>query len=198
MPLAVLPTGALNSIRRTAAVSASIQTSPFTGGQQIQDWGGEWWEFDIDFWPQAGDAGRALSGFLTGLRGPITPFILRDPAEANSASLGSPFVNGGSQIGRSLVTSGWNASQTVLMAGQFFQLGTDTATRMYQVTEDVISDGSGNATLNFWPSLRQSPADSDPIETANPGVVVRLQRSVPTDIAPHASYAFSVRAREEI
>lgn len=198
MPLPIIPTTALNGVRRTPVTSSAAVGSPFSGKQQVYAWGGEWWEYDLEFWPQYGADGRALSGFLTALGGLTGTFIFKDPAEKNTASVGTPVVAGASQTGSSLNTSGWTPSITVLTAGQFIQLGTDTTTRLHQVTADATSDGGGLATLAIWPALRESPADLASITIDEPGVILRLQESPPTFIAPTTSYRFSLSAREVI
>ena len=72
---------------------------------------------------------------------------------------GTPLVNGSSQTGSSLITDGWPASKTVLRAGDYFSVNGE----LKQVTSDVLSDGSGNATIPFKPFLRGSPADNAPL-----------------------------------
>ena len=198
MVLPVMPTGALNNVVRRPVVAAAVTSSPFTGEQQVQDWGGEWWEYSIDFWPQTGNDGRAIAAFLAALRGPVGTFIFEDPAEANTASVGTPLVDGASQTGSTLITKGWSLSITVLSAGQFIQLGSDSTARLHMVTADAVSDGSGNSTLAIWPALRESPVNSSVIVIDNPGVVLRLTQNVDVDITPHTTYQFSVSAREVI
>jgi hypothetical protein len=76
----------------------------------------------------------------------------------------TPVVNGASQIGSSLVTSGWANSQAVLNQGDIFTIAgvytvnyvTGTATNtlaQFVVTANVTSDGSGNATIPFSTGL---------------------------------------------
>jgi hypothetical protein len=68
---------------------------------------------------------------------------------------GTPRVNGGSQTGTSLVTDGWPPNQVVLKAGDMFSCG-----ELKRASADVLSDGSGNATITFRPAIRTSPADN--------------------------------------
>ena len=78
MPLTILPNDALSDISRTPISARAFAASPFTGTQQVQDWGGEWWEYDLEFWAQVGAPGRALSAFFTSV-GKGGQFIFRDP-----------------------------------------------------------------------------------------------------------------------
>lgn len=82
-----------------------------------------------------------------------------------------PLVNGASQAGTSLASDGWKASSTVLLAGDYFQIGD----QYFMAVEDAASDSGGIATLEFRPALRDSPADNAEIQTLNPALVARLQ-----------------------
>jgi len=86
---------------------------------------------------------------------------------------GSALVNGASQTATSIITDGWNfLSQTVLVAGDFFQI----EDQLYMALEDVITDGSGNATINFEPAIRTSPADNATVVTKQPVMIARLSQ----------------------
>jgi len=78
---------------------------------------------------------------------------------------GTPLVNGASQIGASLVTDGWTAAAANrLKRGDVIEIADVDAVnpqsrqstgslRKFLVTQDVASDGSGNATIPIWPSI---------------------------------------------
>jgi len=106
-----------------------------------------------------------LWAFLTNLAGQSTTFLLSLPAYTPlGTASGTPLVKGGSQVGTSLVTDGWSLSQTVLKAGDWIQIASDL--KVYMVTADAVSDGSGNATISIFPALRLTPADNAIISTA--------------------------------
>lgn len=189
------PTDIISSVERGLGVAAAASTSPFTGTPQVQDWGGEWWEYSVEVTVRQGADGRSLSAFLAKLKGLVTPFLLDDPTLSQDGSYGTPLVNGASQTGNTLVTDGWSA--TGLSAGDFFSLGADEDTQFYQLTADV-TPVAGAATLNFIPALRSSPADNAAIEVSSPKVLLRLTSPVPTRISAGALYRFNFTAREAI
>ena len=195
MTVPVFPTGLVSGVTRTLSASAATVQSPFSGTQDVQDWGGSWWEYTIDVILRKDADGRALSAFLAKLRGPVTPFLFTDPATSQGGSYGTPLVDGGSQTGGTLVTDGWSA--TGLLAGDFFSMGSDEDTRLYQITADV-SPSAGAATLEFVPNLRTSPDDGDALNVTAPQVLLRLTSPVPTSIDPGDLYKFSLTAREAI
>jgi hypothetical protein len=195
MTTPTLPVDLVSAVNRVLGVAATPVASPFTGGQDVQDWGGEWWEYSIDVAVRKQAEGRALSAFFAKLRGPVTPFLFCDPAVRQSGSYGTPAVNGASQSGNALVTDGW--SSTGLKDGDFFSLGSGLSTEFYQLTADV-QPVAGAATLEFVPALRTSPADNALLEVSSPKVLLRLTSPVPAGISPGDLYRFNFTAREAI
>lgn len=192
---AVLPINRIMSINRSLFTAVTSVDSPFSLTSQVQDWGGERWDYKIDFATMGPDDGRVLSVFFAALGGQRTPFLLEDPTISNPGGLGVPLVNGGGQTGNSLVTDGWSA--VGLRAGDFFSLGADDTTRLYQVTADVTPTG-GAATIQFVPRLRASPANNAPLNVTAPRVLLRLDGPAPAGIALPGHYRFSISAREDI
>ena len=193
-----LPLTLISSIERRLVTAVTAQTSPFTGSQQIQDWGGEWWEMSFEVALTKGRDGRRLSAFFTALGGMRGWFVLRDPSMARPDLTHSITVAGAGQSGSTLVTAGWTPETLALEAGDFISLGTGQDMRLYQVSFDAYADAQGRATLSLTPRLRMLPADLSPVEIAEPGVALRLLQPVPTRIARADSFRFSVTAREAL
>ncbi len=190
-----LPTTLLRRVQRRLVAASAFSTSPFTGSQQVQDWGGRWWAYEIEFSVSQGAAARRLSIVLDALYGGVNTFTLRDPSIVNLSGLGSPRVNGGGQSGNTLITDGWTGGG--LRAGDFFSLGSLDAERLYRVTVDAVPSG-GAAAVNFIPPLRSVPADNAPLNVVNPGVVLRPQGVIPTDIGRVDKHEFTITAREAL
>ncbi|HCY99801.1 MAG: hypothetical protein A3D16_20715 [Rhodobacterales bacterium RIFCSPHIGHO2_02_FULL_62_130] len=193
-----LPLTLLQSLERRLVSATAVATSPFTGSEQVQDWGGEWWEYGIEMARTNGRDGRRLSAFLTALGGLRGRFLFRDPTIRQPGIAYTPTVAGAGQSGGTLNTNGWPASSTPLFAGDFFSLGVDHQTRLYQLTADVISNASGLATLSFVPRLRASPTDGAALEIAAPAVLLRLTAPVPTRIGRADTFLFTLTAREAL
>ncbi len=193
-----LPLTLVSSIERRLATATAVATSPFTGTEQVQDWGGEWWEYGVEMARTNGRDGRRLSAFLSALGGPRGRFLFRDPTIRQPGIAYTATVAGAGQSGGTLNTNGWPASSTPLFAGDFFSLGVDHQTRLYQLTADVISNASGLATLSFVPRLRASPTDGAALEIAAPAVLLRLTAPVPTRIGRADTFLFTLTAREAL
>jgi hypothetical protein len=198
MTVPSLPLHLVESLERRLVASVTAATSSFTGSQQMQDWGGEWWEFTFEMALTRGREARRLSAFFAALGGMRGPFLFRDPSAGRSDLLADPIVSGGGQTGDALVTSGWAPSSPALETGDFISLGDDTDTRLYQITADVVANGSGKATLQITPRLRSSPLNGAALEIAAPAVLLRLTGPVPTRITRADSHRFSVTAREAL
>jgi len=72
---------------------------------------------------------------------------------------GTPLIKGAGQTGKVVLTDGWPNATTVLKAGDIISFGTN-GSKVYRVTADVTSSGTGTATLNIFPDLVSSPSDN--------------------------------------
>lgn len=148
------------TIRAKNIVSSSA--SPFTGQQQVFKHQGEWWEMEVTLPAMKRDDAEQVAAFLVSLQGQYNTFNLGDKANTapRGVGTGTPVVNGGSQTGYALDTTGWTSSTTgILKAGDWIQLGSGASSRLYKVLSDANSDGNGDAQLSIWPRLRSSPSD---------------------------------------
>jgi hypothetical protein len=195
MPIPVLPLKMVSSVERRLATSVAEARSPFTGTSQIQDWGASWWEYQIDMAVTQGANARRLSAFFTALGGLRGRFLFPDPSIEVPIAAGNPYITEAQAAGAStLQTAGWGLG---LRAGDFFQLGSDTTTRLYQLTEDVTPLGS-EATLAFVPPLRAAAQVGTPIGLNTPSVLLRLTAPVPTAIGRADQHRFTISAREAL
>jgi len=195
MPIPVLPLTLVSSVERRLATSVAEARSPFTGTSQIQDWGASWWEYQIEMAVTQGANARRLSAFFTALGGLRGRFLFPDPSIEVPIAVGNPYVTEAQSAGTStLQTAGWGIG---LRAGDFFQLGSDTTTRLYQLTEDVTALGS-EATLAFVPPLRTAVQFGVPIGLDAPSALLRLTAPVPTVIARADQHRFTISAREAL
>lgn len=198
MSLPLLPLPLIESLERRLVTSVAVTTSPFTGSQQVQDWGGDWWEYRFDMALTKGARGRLLSAFFAGLGGPRGRFLFTDPSADPIPGTGAPTVALANQTGARLETEGWEPDRLVLRAGDVLSLGSEDSTRLYQVTGDVTSNTTGAASLALTPRLRSAPPQFAPLNVSAPQVLLRLTEPVATRITRADSYRFSVTAREAL
>lgn len=165
------------SASMTAKSVVGVSRSPFTGAQQVQKHQGQWWEFQASLPPMTRATAEEWVAFLLSLNGMQGTFLLGDPlgTTARGIATGTPLVKGASQTGNSLITDGWTASQTgILKAGDYFQLGSSTSSKLYKVLNDANSDGSGNATFDIWPNINTAVSDDTALTVASAKGLFRL------------------------
>ena len=195
MAIPVLPLTLVASLERRLVTSVAEARSPFTGTSQIQDWGASWWEYQIEMAVTQGAKARRLSAFFTALGGLRGRFLFPDPSIEVPVAAGNPYVTEAQVAGAStLKTAGWGLG---LRAGDFFQLGSDAATRLYQVTADVVPLAS-EAVINFVPPLRASAPAGALLGLSAPSVLLRLTAPVSTVIGRADQHRFTLSAREAL
>lgn len=151
-PISLPSSPAISSINWRQVNTTGVSRSPFTLQQQVYEWPGDSWAIDVGIDSMDREEVAPWIAALSSLRGQRGTFQLGDVLSAISQGSpgGTPLVNGASQTGYSLVTDGWTISTLVLKAGDRIQVDSS----LYMVSQDVTSDGSGNATIDLWPSLR--------------------------------------------
>lgn len=167
--------------RLMRVVAASV--SEFTLKQQVYQFPGEQWQGDIVLPPLSRSDAGLVQAFLAELRGSFGTFLYGDPMALAFGKLGagggSPLVDGADQTGNSLDIDDCSASITDwLKAGDYFQLGTGSTSRLYMIAADVDTDGAGSATLTFNPALRAAPANDAVVTITDPMGVMRLDSNV--------------------
>lgn len=172
---------------------AQQNMSEWTGARQVLASGRGWWECNVTLPPIVGEAAvnpwRAFFGLA---RGAANDFQVPVNEIAQSSSTATPLVNGAGQTGRSLNTDGWPNSTAVLSAGQFVTIGN----QLLQLTADVTSNGSGQATLSFEPAIRVSPADNAAIEYKNPYALMYFVENPGYSVEPGLIYSLTLNLRE--
>ncbi len=165
-------------VKLTARSTAAMSQSPFTGEQQVYAHQGQWWEAVVEYPVMPRAHAEPILSALVQLLGRKGTLLLgdADAAVANGSLDGAPVVDGAGQSGQTLATRGWtNNASGVLAAGDYIQVGSGTAQRLYKVLNDANADSAGEATLDIFPRLRESPADGATIVTAACKGTFRLQ-----------------------
>jgi hypothetical protein len=173
--------------------------SPFTGKRQTLAMPYAVWILQATYSKaDLVNAGK-LRSFLAQLDGQANNFRLKLP-DYHSPSTGyagpAGAVNGANQVGTSLITNGWSNSVALFKEGDYFNINDE----LKLITADVSSNGSGQATLNFKPAIRTSPANALALGVVDPTVLL-----VSTDdnaaswkLTPPILYDFVLNAMEDI
>lgn len=197
-----------SSVKMKIKTMVGSTVSPFTLGQQTYAWPNERWEADFTLPPmKRAIAEQWVGGFLVALNGMEGSFLMGQPGYTTPQgtwSGQSPQVNNevGSptlvQTGKTLYIKNLTASSTG-KAGDLFQLGSGSTSRLYKLTKDFTADGSGLAQLDFSPRLRASPAHGAAITLASPkGLFMLAGNDDGWDIGEAMVYGLSFSAIEDL
>lgn len=170
LPTVQLPASAtLTSVQPTrTSVSHSLRRQARTSGVQR-------WAISLGWTPMRRSVFMQFYAFLLGQRGQADTFTctLAGHTAPQGTWSGTPVVSGASQTGRSVVLGGFTASQTgVAKAGDLFKFAGHT--KVYMVTADASSNGSGVATLSMEPALLVSPSSGEALVSSNVPFTVAL------------------------
>tara|TARA_R100001443_G_scaffold16766_4_gene27179 strand:- start:1127 stop:1726 length:600 start_codon:yes stop_codon:yes gene_type:complete len=147
--------------------------SPLSNSIQVSELTGARWYATFNLPPMKKTNALEYIGFLQRLQGRVHSFYGYDAnhrSPSGTIAGSTLLVNGASQTGTSLVLDGGANSTLVLKAGDFFSVNNE----LKMVTADATTDGSGDVTVNFVPSLRSSPSDDASITTTNPVCTMKL------------------------
>jgi len=159
-----------------ALTSSATVSSPYTFQMQVQESLGELWTVDISLPLMSREDAELWITFLLKLRGKKGTFLFGDPygREPRGHALGSPVVNGGSQVGETLEVAGFPANAgNLLLAGDYIQIENS----LYKVLDDVSSDSLGFASIEIFPRIKISPPDSATIIMNNAKGLFRLTQN---------------------
>lgn len=178
--------------------------SPFSLSQEIQLWPGNLWQIEANFPPMLTSEGEQWVSFLLALYGKYGTFVMGDyNRQAPQGPMsGSPVVSGSNPAGAyQLSIRGAAASVTNwAVAGDYLQITAPSAPqRLYKILQNASSNGSGDLTVDIFPSLREALADGNPIITANCVGTFRLQENSYTwKIDRNKMYSISFKAKEAV
>ncbi len=146
-----------NLVSNTPAFVSKAQS----GKRQVRRFGAHLWSLTAKYSALTRDQFAPVYAFAVKQKGQYGTFTIVIPEMSSPLGVGTgtPLVSGAGQVGNTLTTSGWTPNtSSILKAGDIFNISNDT--KVYMVTEDANSDGSGNATLTFEPDMVRTPADA--------------------------------------
>jgi len=169
-------TRTLNQISFRARNIVGISESSFSLEQEVQETMAEAIAFEASLPPLSKNDGEEYVGWLLSLTGTRGTFLLGDianPQPRGTWAGQSPLVVGASQTGKILNIDGLAAGATGKV-GDWFGLGTGATSHLHKLVLPFTANGSGQASLDFWPRLRGIPADNAPLVLSAPKCVWRL------------------------
>lgn len=164
-----LPSGDLEDVQIELDQNFQVNRSAWTGRRRVSGMPGaqRWYASAIVPNIATEDEERPWRLFLLKLRGPVHKF--RFPVACSQRSGANPTVRSGATPFTTLPLQGLPASVTVLRGGQFMTVPLPSGHhRLVMLTEDLVSNASGQATATFVPELMETPATGATVETIAP------------------------------
>lgn len=119
------------------------------------------------------------------------------PRGSFDSGLDTPAVLGPSQVGTSVDLAGFRTTETnLLRKGDYMQF-TNHA-KVYMVVEDFSSDGLGEGTIEIYPPLQQSPADTEAVVFESVTMTVAAAQDIAEQaVQPPLIYNFNLQLVED-
>lgn len=201
-PLAIPFTA--NKTRLTLLDTVGESISPFSLKAQTYDWLADRLGVELSFPPMKRVKAAQMAAFMASMRGKAATFLAGDPMcpSPQGVATGTPLVNG-TNTARSatLAIKGWTNSVTgILKAGDWIQVtASGKPQRIYMNLKDLNSDGSGHATLDIFPRLREDLSDGTAIVISSPKGTFRISTNQRQwDIETYLMASFTLSGIEAI
>ena len=169
------PSSPLPSAVVVSSMSVTQQDMTHSGRRNVRQFGAQKWRLNCTF-PStlSRDQFMPMYAFLVSQAGKFGTFLFTPPdlATARGSPSGSPLVQGGSQTGVSVTTDQWPNNTDIFKAGDVIKFAGHN--KVYMLTEDATSNGSGVATLVIYPPLMESPANNEAISYADVPFTVQV------------------------
>ena len=194
-----LPTSPAFSSLIVQSVQPTFISRSISGRRQARQTHGQYFKMTATSPPMTRAEFAPINAFITKQRGRYESFSLIPPVlnAGLGSPAGTPLVNGASQTGRSVVTDGWNNSITIFKAGDYLKFANHD--KVYTVTADASSDGSGDSTISIEPALVTSPADNSAITyTSVPFTVAMTTRVQEFSTGTSGLYEYELDLEEVI
>ena len=186
-------------VDKTTTTPANV-TNSLSGKSFRVAYGAQFYQANLTYANMTLRTMRPLQGFMAQAFGPTFSFEIVFPEVSFSTSLNPPSstcrTNGAVSKGvKSVTLENCGASKEVLNGGDYFKF--DNHSKVYQATNQCLSDGSGNATLFFAGSLVEDvPDNTDLTISAVPFTMILDSNDNATRTGVGGISTFNVKMRE--
>jgi len=169
-----------------------------SGKRSVKQFAAQYFSFSVQMPPLQQSDFMSIYAFLTKQQGSFQTFTFEYPLDNQGADKGQTdiLVNGAVALGsNSIAMDGFTNSTTgVLKAGDLIKFASDN--KVYMVTADANSNGSGEATITIEPPLQVAASDNAAVTVNKPSFRVALMQDdllYSTDAAGFFTLSFDVR-----
>lgn len=162
------------------SIEPTLVSTTISLKRQVRSRGGQRWMLNVSFPPMTRAEFAPIYAFSVKQKGQYETFTYVPPtiSTTRGSSGETPVVNGAISAGAVTANvDGLTASTSnILRAGDFIKFSDHT--KIYMVTDDMSSDGSGDATLNFHPAATEAIPNNATITIASVPFTVSFQDDV--------------------
>jgi len=200
-----VPLDAVQEVSFDLRHASNHTRSPYTYRGTGQEFEGDMWTLTLGYRGLNRTLAQPVLAFKDALRGPVGTFVAPFPgytlplgAAKNTAS--SPTVDGSGQAGSATLaiknapvsTTGW------LVEGDIIQVGPASRPHWHRVLAEVDTDGSGKASIDVAPRLRDGTSDNDLISYTRPLCLFRLVEFAPVGLRKPVLHSFDLVCEEAL
>ena len=179
--------------KTTNATARSM--SPFTFKDTVFDYGGSIREVDITLPPMKRAAADVWISFLLSLRGQKDTFLLGDPDAKTLRGTATSLTITGTK--GEVVVDGTMTNGHTLKTGDYFQLGSGSAARLYRVLEDYTGSGSAEDII-IYPPLRFDASSASAVLSNTVGLFRLSSNQMEWNANEVSTYGLSFSAVEVV
>lgn len=177
-PLTLPTAPAFSKARWTLKRATALSESPFTGQQQVFDYGYALWTATLTLPPMMREQAANWEAFMMKLHGRKGTFLLGDP-DAKTIQGGAnttATLNADIAVGDFTIEINTNNANlvNVFKAGDYIQLGTAGTAKLYMIVDNATSNGSGVATVNVEPQIKTAGSSGDAVDYTGAQGVFRM------------------------
>lgn len=161
------PTTPAPSAMSLRSIQPSLVSVSHSLKRQTRSRGGQRWGFALQYRNRTRAQMAELISFAIAQQGQYGTFTYVPTTLGNPQATvtGTPLCAGATASGRSVTTDGWAISSTVMLAGDFIKFAGHA--KVYMLTADVTTNGSGEATLAIEPALYSDVANNEALTVSS-------------------------------
>lgn len=176
---------------RFELVRQDVVETLMTGGEVVAPRNVAHWRYRFPLVPHTYEEAEEWFGALARLAKGGSFFIAPPPAmlppeyvkeywtgsawTTGTSFAGQPLIDGVGQTGNTINVANLVANETFLQRGDYFSVFSTTQSELKVCTSDAESDGTGHATVQFEPPLRNPTESGSTIEIVEPECKFRLR-----------------------
>lgn len=193
-----MPAGDLEDVQIELDQNFQVNRSEWTGRRRVSGMpGAQKWYASANVDIATEDEERPWRLFFLKLRGPVHRF--RFPVACSQRTGANPTVRSGATPLTTLPLQGLPANATVLKGGQYMTVPLPSGHhRLVMLTEDLVTNGAGQATATFVPELMEIPAEGTTVETIDPYLHASFDASRQGWKTSNGVTAFTITAEEAL